>query len=130
MIEGCLQWQCIGLKAPQKVIDATEDYLDDEDTLGAFLDQFCIVDVNGEISSAGLFETWKDWAGENNAFIGSAKMFAGWMGERGFTKTRDRAGNSNVFKGLKFATPVLASIAAEKVAIDSAATVRRVRRVG
>ena len=36
MVEGCLQWKRIGLSPPQKVIDATEDYLDDEDTLGAF----------------------------------------------------------------------------------------------
>lgn len=129
MIEGCLQWQRIGLSPPQKVIDATEDYLDDEDTLGAFLNEYCIDDVNAEVSSADLFESWKDWAGDNNAFIGSAKMFAGWMGERGYMKTRDRAGNNNVFKGLKFANPVLASIAAEKVAINSAAAVRRVRRV-
>jgi putative DNA primase/helicase len=107
MIEGCLQWQRIGLSPPQKVIDATEDYLDDEDTLGAFLNEYCIVDVNAEVSSADLFESWKEWAGENNAFIGSAKMFSGWMGERGYTKTRDRAGNNNVFKGLKFANPFL-----------------------
>jgi putative DNA primase/helicase len=107
MVKGCLQWQRIGLKPPQKVINATEDYLDDEDTLGAFINEHCILDVNAEVSSAQLFETWKDWAGENNAYIGSAKMFAGWMGERGFAKTRDRAGNNNVFKGLKFANPFL-----------------------
>ena len=107
MVEGCLQWQRIGLSPPQKVIDATSDYLDDEDTLGAFLNEYCIIDVNAEVSSAQLFEEWKDWAGENNAYIGSAKMFGGWMGERGFVKTRDRTGNSNVFKGLKFANPFL-----------------------
>jgi putative DNA primase/helicase len=107
MIEGCLQWQRSGLKPPQKIIVATNDYLDDEDTLGNFLDEHCILDVNAEMSSADLFNEWKHWAGENNAFIGSAKMFAGWMGERGFAKTRDRAGNNNVFKGLQFANPFL-----------------------
>ena len=111
MVEGCLQWQRIGLSPPQKVIDATSDYLDDQDTLGAFLNEYCIVDVNAEVSSAQLFEEWKDWAGENNAYIGSAKMFGGWMGERGFVKTRDRTGNSNVFKGLKFANSFLGDVA-------------------
>jgi putative DNA primase/helicase len=125
MIDGCLQWQRIGLKPPQKVIDATEEYLDDEDTLGTFLAQHCIENANAEVSSAGLFEMWKDWAGENNAYIGSAKMFSGWMGERGFAKTRDRAGNSNVFKGLKFSNPTLVSIAASKVAMASASAVRK-----
>jgi putative DNA primase/helicase len=103
MIKGCLAWQRIGLSPPQNVIDATEEYLADEDTIGAFLNENCVVDANAEVSSAELFAVWKEYATDNNAFIGSAKVFAGWMGERGYEKTRDRTGDRNVFRGLKFA---------------------------
>ena len=78
------------------------------------------------MSSADLFESWKDWAGENNAYIGSAKMFAGWMGEHGYMKTRDRAGNTNVFKGLQFANPFLGPVAASSSA-GAKSAVRRMR---
>jgi putative DNA primase/helicase len=103
MVAGCLEWQRIGLQRPQAVIDATEDYMAEEDTVGQFLEQLCVIDPNAEVSSAELFKAWKNWAVENNAFAGSQKMFAGWMGERGFEKKRDRAGDTNVFKGLGFA---------------------------
>jgi putative DNA primase/helicase len=107
-IQGCLAWQRDGLKPPQKVIDATEEYLASEDTVGAFLDEIFVREANAEISSGKLFAAWKQWAGDNNAFVGSAKIFAGWMTERGFEKARDRrTGDSNVFRGLKFANPFL-----------------------
>jgi putative DNA primase/helicase len=110
-IQGCLLWQSVGLKPPQTVIDATEEYLDSEDTVGAFLNEIFILERNAEVSSVKIFAAWKQWAGENNAFIGSAKIFAGWMTERGFEKTRDRTGDSNVFKGLRFANPFLEAAA-------------------
>jgi putative DNA primase/helicase len=117
MIKGCLEWQRIGLKPPKKVTDATKDYLDDEDTFGEFLKERCVEDVNAEINSAQLFAAWKKYAVENNAFMGSAKVFSGWMGERGFIKGRDtETGDRNVFKGLMWASPVFQSLAASWVA--------------
>ncbi len=107
LIEGCLEWQRIGLCPPQKVIEATRDYLDDEDVVGAFLDTTCVIDANAEESSADLFEAWKSFAQDNNTYAGSAKQFNGWMVERGFAKGRDRSGDRAVFKGLRFANPFL-----------------------
>jgi putative DNA primase/helicase len=105
MIKGCLEWQRIGLSPPQKVIDATEEYLDSEDTFGTFLKETCVPDANAEVSSQMLYGIWKDYAEDNNTFIGSEKMFTGWMAERGYVKARDRTGDRNVFKGLRLASP-------------------------
>ena len=116
LIEGCLEWQRTGLRPPQKVIDATEEYLNDEDVVGAFIAEHCERDINADVSSAHLFVMWKKYAAENNAFVGSAKMFAGWMSERGFSKARDKSRTIHVFKGLKFANAYLASTAASLLA--------------
>ena len=102
MIKGCLEWQRVGLNPPKAVVDATEEYLANEDTVGAFIDEYCVKDPNAEVSSAQLFEAWKSYAENNNAFIGSAKVFAGWLEERGFRKGRGKVVD-RVFKGLKFA---------------------------
>jgi putative DNA primase/helicase len=99
MIKGCLQWQRNGLNPPQAVIEATENYLAAEDNVGSFLDDECEKGENFTISSEELFWKWKDWAEENNVFIGSAKQFAGWMEERGFPKTRIE--NRHCFRGLQ-----------------------------
>jgi putative DNA primase/helicase len=101
MIDGCLEWQRSGLKPPKKVVEATEDYLDNEDTVGAFLEEYCELDPNGEVSSVELFAKWKTYALDNNAFIGSAKQFGGWLAERNIFKDRDREGDRMVFKGLR-----------------------------
>ena len=102
MIKGCLKWQRGGLNPPKAVIDATEKYLAAEDMVGAFLEEECDKGANFTVGSEILFTHWKWWAEENNAFIGSSKVFAGWMEERGFPKGRDKAGDRNIFKGLRF----------------------------
>ena len=40
-IEGCLEWQRIGLRPPAAVMDATEDYFEAEDAIGRWIDERC-----------------------------------------------------------------------------------------
>ena len=40
-IEGCLEWQRIGLAPPSAVTKATEDYLSEEDAVGQFISECC-----------------------------------------------------------------------------------------
>jgi putative DNA primase/helicase len=102
MIEGCLEWQRIGLKPPQVVIDATKEYLDSEDNVGNFIEERCTVNANAEVNTTRLFNSWQNWANANNAYVGAAKNFNTWMAERGFIKGRDKKTNTErVFKGLE-----------------------------
>ena len=41
MIEGCMIWQREGLKRPPSMLDATSEYLADEDTFGQFIGECC-----------------------------------------------------------------------------------------
>lgn len=43
LIEGCLEYQKIGLKIPQSIIDQTECYRKENDNIALFIDQFCIL---------------------------------------------------------------------------------------
>ena len=36
-IEGCLEWQRIGLAPPSAVVEATQNYLTEEDAVGRFI---------------------------------------------------------------------------------------------
>ena len=59
MIEGCLEWQRIGLSPPKAVTDATERYLESEDMLGEWMDECCdtrcqrMGKINCSLQSAG-----------------------------------------------------------------------------
>lgn len=93
MIKGCLQWQHVGLAPPAAVIDATEEYLANEDKVGQFLAMACDVDPNGSVPSADLFDDWKQWSSDNNCFTGSSQLFAGWMEDRQYPKRHTKLGN-------------------------------------
>ena len=54
MINGCLEWQKIGLAPPKIVTDATDDYIDSEDVLGHWIEECCVLDAQAWTSSTEL----------------------------------------------------------------------------
>ena len=59
-IDGCLAWQEMGLGKPEAVEEATKDYLDDEDTLGAWIDEKC-EKCNDRVSSTDAYKNYKHY---------------------------------------------------------------------
>jgi putative DNA primase/helicase len=98
-IDGCLDWQQHELNPPAIVREATEDYLDDEDCLGRWIKERCMLG-KGEIQSSGdLFADWKHWSEANKEFTGSQKSFSMNLdGRNGIKLTRD--GSGRVFRGI------------------------------
>jgi putative DNA primase/helicase len=99
MIEGCLEWQAIGLRPPQFVTDATAAYLEAEDAFGAWLDECCDRDPQAWTASEDLFASWSKWASKAGEPVGARKGFAEQLEKRGFLPKRrnDKRG----FFGLK-----------------------------
>lgn len=61
MVEGCLEWQVKGLKPPPRVVRETQDYMDEEDNLGAFIEH-CLISQDGlSIGATDLYETFEKW---------------------------------------------------------------------
>jgi putative DNA primase/helicase len=93
MIDGCLEWQRIGLAPPAIVTDATAAYFDDQDVLQHWLDE-CTAD-GGPYAftlTKKLYASWKHWADEQNFEPGSLKTFSGSLEDRRFMKKRDGRG--------------------------------------
>ena len=97
-IQGCLEWQRIGLKPPARVVSATEEYLDSEDSMGRWLEDECVKSDRATITSEELFQSWKAWAEKQGEYIGSMKKFAEDLTKRGFQ--RWRSGQSRGVRGL------------------------------
>jgi putative DNA primase/helicase len=101
-IEGCLEWQRIGLASPPAVLDATEEYLADEDALGRFLDERCETgDMLAVAEVQALFASWRDWCATNNEFAGSTKRFSQNMESRGFRRDLHPSTRRACFLGVK-----------------------------
>ena len=102
-IEGCLAWQRTGLQAPDVVRLATEDYLEQEDSVGAWLAECCETDANAWTASATLWESWTQWAQARGEFVGSTKRLSERLSSRGFVNAHDAARTRRGFRGLRLA---------------------------
>jgi putative DNA primase/helicase len=88
MIEGCLEWQQLGLTPPKAVVDATDAYLEAEDAISAWIDECCIRDVNAWATSSDLFTSWTAFANGAGEFVGSSKRLRQNLEARGFEPKR------------------------------------------
>lgn len=105
-INGCLEWQRIGLAPPSIVRDATENYFADQDTLGQWLEE-CTED-GGPLAFtriAELFASWKAWSEARNHKPGSTTTLSEMLTDRGFDKKRDGKAGHRGFASLTIKTP-------------------------
>jgi putative DNA primase/helicase len=93
MVNGALEYQRIGLKPPPTVLDATDAYFRDEDTLQQWLDE-CTEDggLYAFTRTTELFDSWKAWCDARNLKPGSEKALSGTLSDRGFIKKRNTPG--------------------------------------
>ncbi|WP_442753854.1 phage/plasmid primase, P4 family [Methylocystis sp. JAN1] len=98
MIEGCLEWQRVGLQQPQAVREATAAYLEAEDAIAAWIDDKCERDPKAWASRAALFASWNAWACSAGEPAGSMKGFIEKLETRGFHQHRKPHGRG--FYGL------------------------------
>ena len=85
MIEGCQEWQRMGLAPPGEVTGATKDYLEAEDVLGAWLE--CDT-CNGTADGRVLYDRFKVWADANGHPVWSRRSWANAMLDRGVTSRK------------------------------------------
>jgi putative DNA primase/helicase len=92
LVEGCLMWQAEGLNPPLVVRQETQDYMDEEDNIGAFVDHCLEIGDRLEIGATDLYEAWEVWFKKYaGAWPWKQKKFGKSMTER-FTKVRSTGG--------------------------------------
>lgn len=103
MIDGCWDWQQVGLKPPAIVSNATEGYFEAEDAMGLWLAEACIVDQDNVYRKTGataLYKSWKSWAFASGEPAMSQKRFGQALEARGFSRDRSKVGAEYV--GISF----------------------------
>jgi putative DNA primase/helicase len=83
-IEGCIQWQRVGLQAPDRVRAATADYLEQQDVLGLWLAE-CVDTGKGRARRGDLYKSFKAWAEDAGEYVLPQKRFVAALESRGFT---------------------------------------------
>jgi putative DNA primase/helicase len=99
MLDGCLEWQQIGLAPPPIVTEATDAYFDDQDLIKQWLEEY--TEDGGPFaftSSSQLFASWKNWCDARGLPPGNSQNLSDALYDRGFEKKR--TGRGNGFKSL------------------------------
>jgi len=102
LVNGCLEWQRWGLKPPASVTEATQEYRNDEDIIGHFLEERCFQAEHSKTKAADLYEAYCEWAKGNGYRAISAKSFGSQIGkDHGRIKTH----GITWYKGLELSAP-------------------------
>jgi putative DNA primase/helicase len=88
-LDGCLEWQRIGLAPPKIVTDATDAYFEDQDTTKQWLED-CTQDAGpfAFTPNRQLFASWKTWCDERGLKPGSERTLSDALCDRGFIRKR------------------------------------------
>jgi phage/plasmid-associated DNA primase len=92
-VRGCLDWQDTGLGTPEAVAEATEQYRDEMDVLGGFIDECCTIGPDKWCKFADLYAAYTRWCEVSNERPEKKRRFADSLTERGFEKG---SGSKNV----------------------------------
>lgn len=90
--EGCGLWRQMGLKPSKVVVDATDEYFDEEDAIGEFIDEECQRHPQARVSIADAFQRWHEWANRRGEYIGTSRWLMQQLCNRGFERTRMTGG--------------------------------------
>ena len=100
-IEGLKKWNSEGLKnRPQAVIEATNKYRQDSDTVGQWLECNMTQHPNSEIKSSEAYNDYRNWAVENGHYPLGNKTFKSSLEERGFYI--NKTNKANFWRGFGF----------------------------
>ena len=93
MIQGAVRWQKKdGLAIPEEVVAASDEYLDDQDVIGQFIED-CVEDApGGFVTTTSAFNVYLVWCSENHQNPVSRDAFQKSLKERGFAPHRKTSG--------------------------------------
>lgn len=96
-IEGCTAWHRTGLAPTSRILEATEQYVEAEDVLGAWIDE-CCERGGGPTDGRALFDSYRKWCEEQGESAWSRKGWSSAMLDRGFEQKRTK--HARMFSGI------------------------------
>ena len=98
MIEGAVEWGLTGLRPPEAVRAATDEYLEAEDALGQWIAEACMTSANNTASATHLYEAWRTWCERTGEKPGTQRSFSQLLLDKGYIREKTRTGR--VFRGI------------------------------
>ena len=91
-IEGCLKWQREGLGMPSAMKWAVDEYRNEQDALGRFIDERCELKADARAKTTELYKAYQAWCDENGERAENTAEFGKSIKKRGFKQHRGSKG--------------------------------------
>lgn len=78
-VEGCLEWQKVGLGTSLSISRATEEYRNESDVMARFVEECCITQTGKKVQALVLREALNRFCDENGDEMPSPKEAAKWL---------------------------------------------------
>jgi putative DNA primase/helicase len=88
LLEGARRWCAEGLKTPNIIISATDEYRAEMDIIGNFIRERCVLLPDVSIRARELFKCYQGWCDENNERACSERFFGLRLKETGLEQKR------------------------------------------
>lgn len=118
-LSGILQWALEGfyfyrtdggLKTPQQVIDATNDFRSDMDVIGGFIEQEIETEREAATPFTEVYARYAEWCSENGEYVQKARTFNQQMRERGYEGFLNSKPKTYHWRGIKLINPQKSSL--------------------
>lgn len=97
LVRGCLEWKADGLRVPEAVSHATNEYRQQQDVEGRFVKE-CCCQTSGRTKFKMLYQAFEEWGKDTGESIPSRRVFSDYLKSRGFQ--HNSKGGTVYFHGL------------------------------
>jgi putative DNA primase/helicase len=92
ILDGCLEWHSDGLRVPEIVRNASDEYFEEQDVMGLWLEASTDRVPRAFTTTTVLFKNWKVWCEDRNHYVGTERAFNDDLVDHGFTRDRKKYG--------------------------------------
>jgi len=97
-VRGCLAWQMEGLCEPQTVTMSTASYRQEQDILGDFIEDCCVLALTASVAKSELKDAYQHWCQDNGTEPVTQRTFKNRLIEKSITE--GRIGKARYWRGI------------------------------
>jgi len=100
-LNGCFEWQKSGLGHPKAMATAVDDYFQDADLLGNFLDEHTKIGPHHFVSTQTLFDCWQNYRRAKGERLSTIRVFVPDLLKRCIGVVRDAQARPRGLRGIR-----------------------------
>jgi putative DNA primase/helicase len=100
-MQGCIEWRKIGLSPPASVLKSTQEYREDNDSVGQWIESACSLDATLRTSAKDLYNSYCEWCDSSSIEPLHSTKFGKELTRLGYETFKAKRGNGRIGIGLK-----------------------------